>query len=290
MARPALASEGNRQFFIECRRGRERLEFTEHGSGDAWVVLLPPLLVPRQVHDHTARALAAAGLHVLVLDPLGHGRSDRPADPLVYSVTAFAEQVVALLDHVGATRAVVGGSSFGANIALEVAAIAPERVCGLVLDAPVLDNALAPQLAVLAPSMYLARYAPLALQTLRLASRPVPTRWLPEVVRLARDTIDQRPSAVAAVIHGVLFGRIAPSATQREAITAPALVLARGRDPLHPASDARMLAAQLPAATLESATMPLEWRRHPERIDMVVTRFARECLRSALRGRRTRSS
>ncbi|NHA01983.1 alpha/beta hydrolase [Nocardioides sp. W3-2-3] len=111
--RAALASEQVGQCFVESRRGRDRLEFTEYGAGEAWVVLVPPLLVPRSVHDHAARTLAAAGLHVLVLDPLGHGGSDRPADPLSYSVPAFAEQVVALLDHVGASRAVVGGRLAG---------------------------------------------------------------------------------------------------------------------------------------------------------------------------------
>lgn len=288
--RAALASEQVGQYFVEGARGRDRLEFTEYGAGEAWVVLVPPLLVPRRVHDHAARTLAAAGLHVLVLDPLGHGGSDRPADPLAYSVSAFAEQVVALLDHVGASRAVVGGSSFGANVALEVAVLAPERVAGLLLDGPVLDNALAAQLAVLGPAMYAARFAPLPLRLVRLASRPVPSRILPEWLRLARATLDQRPATVAALIHGVLFGRLAPSPADRSTITARALVLSRARDPFHPVGDAEMLAAELPAATLERTEVPLEWRRRPERLDLVVTRFARECSRGSLRARRTRSS
>jgi pimeloyl-ACP methyl ester carboxylesterase len=288
--RAVLASEQVGQFFVEGARGRDRLEFTEYGAGEAWVVLLPPLLVPRSVHDHAARTLAASGLHVLVLDPLGHGGSDRPADPLSYSVPAFADQVVALLDHVGASRAVVGGSSLGANVALEVAVAAPERVAGLLLDGPVLDNALAAQLAVLAPVMYAARFAPLPLRLVRLASRPLPSRLLPEWVRLARETLDQKPGTVAAVIHGVLFGRLAPSATERSAITARALVLSRPRDPFHPVGDAEQLAGEIAGATLEHAEVPLEWRRRPERLDLVVTRFARECSRGSLRARRTRSS
>lgn len=290
MTKRALASEQVGQFFVEGARGRDRLEFTEYGGGDAWVVLVPPLLVPRSVHDHAARSLAGAGLHVLVLDPLGHGRSDRPADPLAYSVTAFAEQVVALLDHVGATRAVVGGSSFGANVALEVAVLAPERVAGLLLDGPVLDNALAVQLAVLGPVMYAARFAPLAVTAVRWATRPVPHRVLPAWVRLGREALDQRPGTVAAVIHGVLFGRLAPSARERATITAKTLVLSRPVDPFHPVGDAEMVAGEIAGAVLEHAEAPLEWRRRPERIDLVVARFARECSRGSLRGRRTRSS
>ncbi len=290
MARAALASEKVGQIFVEGRRGRDRLEFSEYGAGDAWVVLVPPLLVPRQVHAHAARALAAAGLHVLVLDPLGHGRSDRPADPLAYAVPAFAAQVVALLDHVGASRAVVGGSSFGANVALEVAVAAPERVSGLLLDGPVLDNALTAQLAVLGPALYTARYAPAALSALRLATRPLPRRRLPDGLALALTTLDTRPGTVAAVLHGVLFGRLAPSADERSAIGAPTLVLARRHDPFHPASDAAMVADEIAGAVLEHTETALEWRRRPERLDLVVARFARDCGRPARRGRRTRSS
>ena len=55
-------------------------------------------------------------------------------------MTAFGEQVVALLDHLGAEQAVIGGTSLGANVSLEVADIAPERVRGLILEMPVLDD------------------------------------------------------------------------------------------------------------------------------------------------------
>ena len=94
-------SERIGQFFLESDGGRDRLEYTEYGSGDDWVVLLHGLLMPRRMQQPLARALAAQGLHVVTLDLLGHGRSDRPADPLVYSMTSFGEQVVALLDHLG---------------------------------------------------------------------------------------------------------------------------------------------------------------------------------------------
>ena len=55
-----LASERVGQAFVETVRGRDRIEFTEYGAGDAWVVLVAPLLMPRSVHDRLARALAAA--------------------------------------------------------------------------------------------------------------------------------------------------------------------------------------------------------------------------------------
>ncbi|TIC84936.1 alpha/beta hydrolase [Nocardioides sp. GY 10113] len=261
---------------MDTARGRDRIEYTEYGAGEAWLVLVPPVLAPRRVQARLARSLAASGLHVVVPDLLGHGRSDRPADPLSYSVTGFAEQVVALLDHLGAQQAVVGGTALGANIALETAVVAPGRVRGLILDAPVLDDALAVEIALLAPVMYLARFAPFGVHAARWATRPVPRRLVPSLVRRTIDALDQRPGPLAALVHGVLFGRLGPSYDERRSIAVPALVVARPRDPLHPASDAESLADQLPGATLEVAA-PLEWRRSPERLDLLVTRFALEC-------------
>src|SRR5215204_966562 len=111
-----LVSERIGQFFLDNPNSRDRLEYTEYGGGERWVVLLHAQLMPRRMQQPLARALAAEGLHVVTLDLLGHGRSDRPADPLVYSMTAFGEQVIALLDHLGAEQAVVGGTSLGANV------------------------------------------------------------------------------------------------------------------------------------------------------------------------------
>ena len=154
-----LVSERIGQFFLE-QPVRDRLEYTEYGGGDAWVVLLHGQLMPRRMHQPLARALAAEGLHVVTLDLLGHGRSDRPADPHAYSMTAFAEQVVALLDHLGAAQAVVGGTSLGANVSLEVAVLAPERVRGLIVEMPVLNNALEAGILAFAPLMFAARFLP----------------------------------------------------------------------------------------------------------------------------------
>ena len=113
-----LVSERIGQFFIDHPDGgRDRLEYTEYGSGDQWVVLLHGLLMPRRMQQPLARAMAAQGLHVVTLDLLGHGRSDQPADPLVYSMPAFAEQVIALLDHLGPEQAGGGGAPPAANVA-----------------------------------------------------------------------------------------------------------------------------------------------------------------------------
>ena len=72
-----LVSERIGQFFV----GGYRLEYTEYGAGDRWVVLLHGQLMPRRMHQPLARAIAGEGCTWSPLDLLGHGRSDRPAGP-----------------------------------------------------------------------------------------------------------------------------------------------------------------------------------------------------------------
>src|SRR6188474_2638638 len=207
-----VVSERIGQFFVANPGNRDRLEYTEYGGGDRWVVLLHGQLMPRRMHQPLARALAAEGLHVVTLDLLGHGRSDRPTDPLVYSMTAFAEQVVALLDHLEASEAIVGGTSLGANVALEVADLAPERVRGLLVEVPVLDNAVEAGILAFAPLMFAARFLPFTVDGLRAITRPIPRGVVPFWVGIALDTLDQRSDSVAAIVHGLFFGRVAPPA------------------------------------------------------------------------------
>lgn len=281
-----LVSERIGQFFVTSDAGRDRLEYTEHGSGDQWVVLLPPELSPRRMQQPLAHALAAAGLHVVTLDLLGQGRSDRPADPHAYSVTEFAEQVVALLDHLGAPQAVLGGISLGANVALEVAAIAPDRVRGLIVEAPILDNGVEASILVFGPLLLTARFLPLSVAALRGLTRPVPRGIVPFWAGIALDTCDQRAGALAALLHGVFFGRCAPSSKERRRIRVPALVVGHPFDPLRPMADAATLAEELPHATFVRARTPVEWRLRPERLDGAAVELAVSAWNGARRRRR----
>ncbi|HEX6247665.1 MAG TPA: alpha/beta hydrolase [Nocardioidaceae bacterium] len=268
-----LVSERIGQFFV----GEDRLEYTEYGAGDDWVVLVHGQLMPRRMHQPLARALAAEGHHVVTVDLLGHGRSDRPTDPMQYSMTAFGEQVIALLDHLGAERAVVGGTSLGANVSLEVADIAPDRVRGLILEMPVLDNAVEAGIMAFAPLMFLARFVPVSVTATRALTRMVPRGVVPFWTGVVLDTLNQRPAALAAAIHGIFFGRVAPSSRLRRLIQAPALVVGHRRDPIHPWADAALLAEEMPHARFVEAHGILEWRRRPERLTGEALAFLREC-------------
>lgn len=275
-----LVSERIGQFFIEG----DRLEYTEYGSGDSWVVLVHGQLMPRRMHQPLARTIAAEGFHVVTVDLLGHGRSDRPVDPLQYSMTAFGEQVVALLNHLGARQAVLGGTSLGANVALEVADIAPERVRGLLLEMPVLDNAVEAGIIAFAPLMFAARFLPVTVTAVRAATRVVPRGLVPFWAGVVLDTLNQRPAPMGALLHGIFFGRVAPASKLRKKITAQALVVGHRRDPIHPWADAAMLADEMPHARFVEARGVLEWRVRPTRLNAEAVAFLGECWDRPARG------
>jgi pimeloyl-ACP methyl ester carboxylesterase len=72
---------------------------------------------------------------VVRYDARGHGRSDAPSDPSAYTPATFVDDMRRVLDEVEADRAVVGGLSMGAGIALRFALAHPDQVRGLVLCA-----------------------------------------------------------------------------------------------------------------------------------------------------------
>jgi pimeloyl-ACP methyl ester carboxylesterase len=268
-----LVPERIGQFFHDDHR----LEYTEFGGGDRWVVLVHSRLMPRRMHQPLARRIAATGAHVVTVDLLGHGRSDRPADPMAYSTTAFGEQVLGLLDHLGAERAVVGGTSLGANVALEVAVLAPERVEGLLLEMPVLDNGVGAGLLAFTPLLFVSRFVPLAVTAVRMLSRAVPRGVVPFWTGIGLDTLDQRPAAMAATVHGLFFGRVAPPSKERMRIDVPTLVVCHRHDPAHPVADAAMLADEIAGARFVESHGLLEWRLRPERLDAEAASFVTEC-------------
>jgi pimeloyl-ACP methyl ester carboxylesterase len=263
-----------------------RLEYTDYGYGGDVVVLLHGQLMLRRMHHPLARRLAGHGYRVVTLDLPGHGRSDRPTEPRRYSMTTFARAVVALLDHLDVEGAFVGGTSLGANVTLEVAVLAPERVRGMILEMPVLDHAVEAGIIAFGPLLFVGRVTPWLVSMVGRTSRLLPRSMTPFWAGVALDVLDQQAAPMAALVHGIFFGRIAPSARLRSLIDAPAVVIGHPHDLIHPAADAAMLAGELPNARFIEATSILEWRSRPDRIDgEVLTFLADLCPRPARRPR-----
>jgi pimeloyl-ACP methyl ester carboxylesterase len=264
------------------------LAYTDYGEGSRIVVLLHGLLLSQRMHEPLAKALAARGNRVITLDLLGHGRSERPLDPQCYSMTFFGEQVIALLDHLELDEAVVLGTSLGANTAIEAAALAPERLRGMVIEMPVLDGALLACALAFTPLMLALSYGEPMMRMVQAGAKLIPR--LPLLLDFVVDTVRQDPAPGAAVLQGLFFGRIAPHRGVRRRIETPTLVIGHRRDPLHPFSDAGMLAEELPNGRLLEASSIIELRIAPDRLTGEIADFIDECWQPRAAGRRTRKA
>jgi pimeloyl-ACP methyl ester carboxylesterase len=251
-----------------------RISYDEYGEGERPLVLIHGLLMNRRMFERLGPALARRGNRVICVDLLGHGRSDQPDDLRLYSMPLFAEQIVALLDHLGLERAVVGGTSLGANVGLELAVRHPDRVNGLFIEMPVLDNALAAVAAIFSPILLGLRLGRPAIElSSRLASLVPRTNHLLDI---GLDWARRRPGPSIAVLEGLLLGETAPPREQRRLIEQPALIVGHPGDPLHPFSDSGMLLEELRRADLVEASSIFEWRTRPKRLNGELARFLEE--------------
>lgn len=259
------------------RHDGHRLAYTVHGEGRRVTVLTPGLLLSQKMQTPLARQLARRGNRVVTLDPLGHGQSDRPCDMSSYSMPAFAEQTVALLDHLELEEAIVGGTSLGANITLEVAALAPERLRGMIIEMPVLDRAIPACAAAFTPLLLALTLGAPVMRALAKGAGRIPRSRVPFLLELGLDSVSQDPRPSGAVLQGILFGRTAPTHEERKGFEALALVIGHPRDPIHPFSDAGTLADELPNGRLINANSILELRTHPARLTAKIAQFIDEC-------------
>ncbi|MBX6420483.1 MAG: acyl-CoA-binding protein [Nevskia sp.] len=256
------------------RYGEHRLYYETVGAGPP-IVLLHGILLDSLVNRELATRFAAEGFQVILLDLLGHGRSDKTRDPKDYRTDFFADQVIALLDHLGIGTAIVGGVSLGCIVSLHVAVHAPQRVRALFLEMPVMEWSAVWAALLLSPLLVSARlgrplHEPFARFVRRLPRpRGLRQQWLGSVL----DVLSLPPPVLAAILHGTLVGPMVPSESQRRKIQAPALVIGHARDKLHEFRDAHALAHELPHARLLQARHILELRTRPERLWPQIAEF-----------------
>ena len=108
-----------------------KIHYEVHGKG--------PTLLLSHGYSSTSRmwdgqvAALKDRYQVVVWDFRGHGESDYPADPSRYSEALTVSDMAALLDTVGAKKAIVAGLSLGGYMSLAFNATHPDRVRALML-------------------------------------------------------------------------------------------------------------------------------------------------------------
>lgn len=106
-----------------------QLHYEEYGHG-APVLLLHGLGSSTRDWEKQIPALAAH-YKVILLDLRGHGRSDRPHEN--YSIAGFADDVLALLEHLQLAHVHLVGISMGGMIAFQLAVDHPQKLLSLTI-------------------------------------------------------------------------------------------------------------------------------------------------------------
>lgn len=246
------------------------------GSGPALLALAPGI-VNSEIEAWASwpvdpLAAFAGRFAVISMDQRHAGASLAPATPFDYGQT-LADQM-AVLDAVSARRVVVYGAGIGANHALRLAAVAPQRVAAAVVHAPLgvgTTNTLAAFLRLFQETMRLARAEGLravveaALSHPRFDDNPAAgpfARRLHADAEFRQETLDKgRERYIARVVRfrDGIFPAGAPLfsvADDRLTRCDVPLVLIPGEDTLHPQDVVHRLASQVPKGTLLNATNP----------------------------------
>jgi len=211
--------------------------FLLHGGGPDHRSLLP------------LAGLLADRYRVVLPDVRGYGRSVC-VDPARHTWCRYADDVLALMDHLGLSRAAIGGTGLGGTIALRAAAAHPERIrAALVISLEDIED----DEAKLAEAEMLQRFAA------RVRSSGLSAAWsdllpslAPVIGNLVREAIPRADPASIVAACAIGRDRAFRSVEDLRAITVPTLIVP-GADARHPGELAAAAVQVLPHGELAPA-------------------------------------
>lgn len=210
-----------------------------HGGGPDHHSLVP---MARQLADRYA---------VVLPDVRGYGRSVCP-DPARHTWSRYADDVIALLDHLGVRRAVVGGAGLGTTITLRAALAHPERVSALVLiSVEDIEDDEKKEAEIEFLDAFAAR---VRAEGIEAAWEPILKDLAPIIGAMVRDAIPRSDPASIAAAAAIGRDRSFRTVGELAAITAPTLIIP-GIDERHPTALAEELARVLPRGHLAPVTL-----------------------------------
>src|SRR3954466_6034668 len=234
------------------------------GSGPD-VVLLHGLTATRRYVVMGSKALPRAGYRVTTFDARGHGESSPAGAPEEYEYRDLVADLEAVLDHLGAEQAAIGGASMGAHTAMAFALAFPQRVAALVEITPAYDGR----------PRDLDEWDRLSdglrrggvdgfLEAWEFGGDP---KWRDTATTVARQRLERHrhPEAVADALHVVPRSIAFEGLEELEAVSTPTLVVPSrdDADPGHPYAIGAAYAERLPHGKLvseEPGHSPLAWQ------------------------------
>jgi pimeloyl-ACP methyl ester carboxylesterase len=211
--------------------GDVEIAYFDEGDGDPIVLVhgFASTAAVNWVQPGWVQTLTQAGRRVIALDNRGHGGSGKLYNPAAYHTRLMADDVRALLDHLGIARADVMGYSMGARITAFFALLHPERVRSAILGGL---------------GIRLVNDVGLPVSIADALDAPSLTDVADPMGRMFRTFAEQTKSDLKALAACIRGSRQTLSVDEVKRIDAPALIAVGTKDPI--AGCAQELAALLP--------------------------------------------
>jgi len=254
-----------------------RLRYVQQGPADGSAIIMLHGYTDSWYSFSRALPLLPSAFRAIVPDQRGHGGSDRP--PRGYSMDDFAGDVLALMNDLQISTATVVGHSMGSFVARRLAAIAPDRLSGLVLvGAGVSANT--PAVAELGRAVERLT-DPVDLTFVRefqvaMVYNRVPDAFLTRVVT--------NSARVPAFVWKDAFAGLIDERSIQDIPSVPTLVLGGNRDTVFSEADQRALADRIPGAAVRIVPdigHSLQWE-DPGRFVTELFSFTRSLARKSL--------
>jgi pimeloyl-ACP methyl ester carboxylesterase len=238
--------DGPRTRFLDRPAGR--IAYDDTGGTGPLVLCAPGLGDLRAVYRFLTPHLVGAGFRVVTMDLRGHGESSAGWDD--HTPEAVGDDLLALLRHLAAGRAVIVGESFTPASAIWAAAEAPDLVAGIVLCAPFLSEQ--------RPGPVMRALAALVTRSPRLWADVFyrslyPTAPPPDLGAYRRSLrANLRQPGRMAALRAMAAASKADANARLATVTCPVLVLMGTKDPdfKDPTAEAHLAVDQNPGATV----------------------------------------
>ena len=191
---------------------------------------------------------------VILPDIRGYGRSIC-ADPTLHTWAQYTNDVITLLDKIGASTAIVGGAGLGATLSLRVALAFPNRVDALVLiSVEDVENEESKKAEIAFMEAFANR---VRTQGIEAAWDPILKDLSPIIGSLVRDAIPRSNAESIAAAASIGYDRSFKNVKELAEISVPTLIIP-GIDWRHPKAFAEHLANIIPNGKLAPVTLSLE--------------------------------
>ena len=237
-------------------------------AGAPALLLIHSLGTSLHVWDAQADALQRS-FRVIRADLRGHGLTTVTPGP--YSIAQLAQDMLAVLDAVGAQTAHVAGLSIGGMVAQSIAHQAPNRVASLILC----DTAM----VIPPPEGWQTRAATVRAQGMAAIAEPVMARWVTPGFATTPAASGLRAMLLRTDPEGYAGAAVAIAAADltadTHALRVPTLVIVGDQDLATPVSAAEALAAAIPGArlTILPGAAHIPTVEHPDAVTAAIGAF-----------------